>query len=51
MAKVKVKKLPEAFKNYFDLSSNVHSRNTKHAKSGNYHIQDLTKLNVKDQLQ
>ena len=44
MAKVKVKELPETFKIYFDLSSNVHSRNTKHAKSGNYHIPRFNKV-------
>ena len=38
MVKVKFKKLPEAFTNYFDLSSNVHSYNTRHAKSESYHI-------------
>ena len=53
MAKVKFKELPEAFTNYFDLSSNVHGYNTRHAKPFQEVItfQDLTNLNVKDQLQ
>ena len=44
MVQVKFKELSEAFTNYFDLSSNVHSYNTRHAKSESYHIPRFNKV-------
>ena len=44
MVKVKFKELPEAFTNYFHLSSNVHSYNTRHAKSESYYIPRFNKV-------
>ena len=41
MVKVKFKELSEAFTYYFDLSSNVHSYNARHAKSESHHIPKL----------
>ena len=44
VVKVKFKELPEAFTNYFELLSNVHSYNTRHAKSESYHIPRFNKF-------
>ena len=54
MAKIKFEELPDAFTNYFDISSSeVHSYKVTRSMQNQEvtTFQDLTKLNVKDQLQ